>query len=374
MKNIDKRIAFCTLAFLLPLLAATTVAEQLAGRELVDARVYGSWWFVIAWAVSGAAALAYMLRVSFYRRRVLFLFHVALLLVLVGAGVTRVAAERGSVHLRQGAVAGAYFLEEGDARALPFTIKLLLFDIEYSPATGSPVDYHAYLQLDGQTCRAAMNAPVARDGYRLYIHDHDLDEMGVALLVNRDPWGGGVTRVAYILLGLAICALACRQRVMLYALLPLAVAWTCIARLDVETPVLRTPFLAVHVSLFVVAYLLLAVIFFIALVALARPGLRERLHRFSARLLLPAVLFMVAGIFTGAAWAGISWGRYWGWDAKETWALVTLLLYAFPLHSRVLPFFRSPSRYHLYCAIVFLAVLMTSIGVTFFLGGLHAYI
>ncbi|MDR0766807.1 MAG: cytochrome c biogenesis protein CcsA [Odoribacteraceae bacterium] len=376
-----KNIAFGTLVALLPALAAATIIEQ-AREDAARQWIYHAPWFIVAWATLGIAALAYTTRVALYRRPVTFAFHVALALVLAGALVTHLAAERGHVHLHQGQHAGT-FTGEDDGRALPlpFDVKLLLFDIEYNPATGLPADYHAFLQLDGHACRASMNAPVARDAYRLYLHDHDHDEMGVTLLVNRDPWGVAITRLAYILLGLSACLIAWqragkragRRRVLL-ALLPLAAAWTLVALLDVQTPVLRTPWLAAHVSLIACAYLGLLIIATLGLVALARPRLSRRLYRHSRHLLLASVLLLAAGIFTGAAWADLSWGRYWGWDAKETWALVTLLLYAIPLHRESLPLFRSPRAYHLYCTLALLAVLMTSIGVTFLLGGIHAYV
>lgn len=66
-------------------------------------------------------------------------------------------------------------------------------------------------------------------------------------------------------------------------------------------------------------------------------------------------------------------GALLGWDPKEVWALITLLVYAFPLHSRMLPFFRRPRVFYLYCVLAFGAVLFTYFGVNFLLGGMHAY-
>lgn len=80
---------------------------------------------------------------------------------------------------------------------------------------------------------------------------------------------------------------------------------------------------------------------------------------------------LALGILIGALWANISWGRYWAWDPKEVWALITLILYIYPLlhftnNSR-------PAKFHIYCVLAFLSVVITYFGVNFFLGGIHAY-
>ena len=80
--------------------------------------------------------------------------------------------------------------------------------------------------------------------------------------------------------------------------------------------------------------------------------------------------FSYIGIIIGAIWANISWGNYWSWDPKEVWALITLIIYAIPLHRGVL---QRPRAFHLYCLLAFLSVVVTYFGVNFILGGLHAY-
>jgi ABC-type transport system involved in cytochrome c biogenesis permease subunit len=89
--------------------------------------------------------------------------------------------------------------------------------------------------------------------------------------------------------------------------------------------------------------------------------------------LYPAILLLGAGIFLGAVWANISWGRYWGWDPKEVWALITFLIYSLPVHQRNLKFFSSSVAFHVFCLIAFLSVLITYFGVNYFLGGMHSY-
>ena len=89
--------------------------------------------------------------------------------------------------------------------------------------------------------------------------------------------------------------------------------------------------------------------------------------------LYPAVFLLTFGTFIGAVWANISWGNYWGWDPKETWALVTLLIYSFALHGNSIKAFRNPVSFHVFAILAFLSVLVTYFGVNFLLGGIHAY-
>lgn len=145
-------------------------------------------------------------------------------------------------------------------------------------------------------------------------------------------------------------------------------------------PVLSSPLLSLHVCIIMLAYSLLAFTMFNALTALVLLLRRKdyadhigQLTRFSQLMLYPAVFCLAAGIFIGAIWANQSWGRYWGWDPKETWALITLMVYAVPLHRESLPMFRKPMVYHLYLLLAFLSILMTYFGVNYFLGGMHSY-
>jgi len=99
----------------------------------------------------------------------------------------------------------------------------------------------------------------------------------------------------------------------------------------------------------------------------------ERITAFSQLLLYPAVFLLTIGIFLGAVWANVSWGNYWSWDPKESWALITLMVYAVPLHKASVGAFRKPRFYHTYMVCAFLAVLITYFGVNFLLGGMHSY-
>lgn len=151
-------------------------------------------------------------------------------------------------------------------------------------------------------------------------------------------------------------------------------------RITLLMPVLHSPLLSLHVVVIMLAYALLAFVMLNGVVALVlaagRRDNREqigRLQTVSRLLLYPAVFCLMIGIFVGAVWANVSWGRYWGWDPKEVWALVTLLVYAAPLHFRSLRWLQKPVVFHVYMVVAFLSVLFTYFGVNFLLGGMHGY-
>ena len=155
-------------------------------------------------------------------------------------------------------------------------------------------------------------------------------------------------------------------------------------------PVLNSPLLSIHVSIIMMSYALLALTFICGLTAFIIIGVNrvrdmnhtgpsntdiqtESLQVLSRIFLYPAVTTMGLGIFIGAIWANISWGTYWSWDPKETWALITFMIYAVVLHTQSLPLFRKPIPYHLYMVIAFLSIIMTYFGVNYILGGMHSY-
>ena len=143
---------------------------------------------------------------------------------------------------------------------------------------------------------------------------------------------------------------------------------------DVQ-PILRTPLLGIHVTTIIIAYALLACTAVNAVVALCTKDDKRRAQQavLGRLLLYPATMLLACGIFIGAVWANISWGRYWGWDPKEVWALVTLIVCSMGFHSHSLRFISKPVAFHIFCIVAFLAVLFTFFGVNWLLGGLHSY-
>lgn len=140
-------------------------------------------------------------------------------------------------------------------------------------------------------------------------------------------------------------------------------------------PVLQSPLLSVHVMVIMFAYSLFALMALTGVQGILVRHDAERvstLAAFSRMLLYPAVFLLAVGIFIGAVWANVSWGRYWGWDPKEVWALITMMVYAAPLHTTI-RWMHKPLHIHIYMLLAFLVVLMTYFGVNYFLPGLHSY-
>ena len=138
-------------------------------------------------------------------------------------------------------------------------------------------------------------------------------------------------------------------------------------------PVLSSPLLTLHVTVIMIAYALLFLVLLNGVVGVFSKVGGEKLQHLSLIMLYPAVALLTIGIFIGAVWANISWGNYWSWDPKEVWALITMFVYAAPLHGGFLPCFRNTRFFHFYCIIAFLSILITYFGVNFILGGIHAY-
>ena len=150
-------------------------------------------------------------------------------------------------------------------------------------------------------------------------------------------------------------------------------------------PVLKSYWLTIHVSLVAGSYgflMLGAIIGLINLILMIflRESNKTRIKRivqemsYISELTLIGGLFMVSvGTYLGGIWANESWGRYWGWDAKETWALVTILVYAFILHMRLIPKLTGLFAYNVATIFGLASVIMTYYGVNYYLSGLHSY-
>ena len=138
-------------------------------------------------------------------------------------------------------------------------------------------------------------------------------------------------------------------------------------------PVLNSPLLSIHVSIIMMSYALLSLTFICGIMGICMRSHGEELQALSRVFLYPALTCMGFGIFIGAIWANVSWGNYWSWDSKETWALITFMIYAVVVHTQSLPVFRKPLAYHIYITLAFLSIVMTYFGVNYFLTGMHSY-
>ena len=85
------------------------------------------------------------------------------------------------------------------------------------------------------------------------------------------------------------------------------------------------------------------------------------------------LVLLTIGNFLGGQWANESWGRYWGWDPKETWALISIMIYAFVIHARLVPGLRGRWTFNMMSIFAYASIMMTYFGVNFYLAGLHSY-
>ncbi len=150
-------------------------------------------------------------------------------------------------------------------------------------------------------------------------------------------------------------------------------------------PVLKSYWLSIHVSIIVASYGFFALGALLGLINLILFILRNRrnerritltikeLSNIAEATLTIGVIMLSIGTFLGGVWANESWGRYWGWDSKETWALVSILVYAFVLHMRMIPGFKDMYSFNLASVVAFSSILMTYFGVNYYLSGLHSY-
>ena len=398
--KILKFLSYGAVAAVIAMMMAGTVVEKLHGADAAALAVYHHPVFFALWALTAVAGMACLLRCGGGRRPVVLLMHVAFLLMLAGALITHLSGVSGSLHLREGETLSAFEADDGHAVELPFSIRLDSFDVEYYPDSRMPSDYVSVVAFDGEPVTISMNHIGKRGGYRFYQADYDEDGAGSILAVSHDPWGVGITYAGYLLL--LACMIAYffdpnsafraartalrgnrepnrRRKVWTWVLVAGSVTLLVLWLVKVFPkgrlmPVLRSPLLVVHVVPIIVSYTLFALTTLLGLVGLLLPAAKsERLRNVSLSVLYPAVFLLVFGTFLGGVWANISWGNYWSWDPKETWALVTLMIYSFPLHGDALPVFRKPRFFHVFCIVAFLAVLVTYYGVNLILGGIHSY-
>lgn len=150
-------------------------------------------------------------------------------------------------------------------------------------------------------------------------------------------------------------------------------------------PVLKSPWLMFHVAIIVAAYGFFGVSCLMGLtnmVLMIFAG-KKRASQLIIRIkelsiinemsLLVALALMTIGTFLGAVWANESWGRYWGWDPKETWALITMVVYAIVTHLHLIKRCNTLWLFNVASVIAFSSVLMTFFGVNYFLSGMHSY-
>lgn len=152
-------------------------------------------------------------------------------------------------------------------------------------------------------------------------------------------------------------------------------------------PVLQSYWLMSHVAIIMIGYVFFALCALTGLFNLVLMNLLSATNRVKLQFrireltllnemaMILGLFFMTAGTFLGAIWANVSWGRYWGWDPKETWALISIVVYALVLHIRFIPLLKGKTDwcFNLLSVVAILSVIMTWFGVNYYLSGLHSY-
>ncbi|MCQ2188335.1 MAG: cytochrome c biogenesis protein CcsA [Paludibacteraceae bacterium] len=158
-------------------------------------------------------------------------------------------------------------------------------------------------------------------------------------------------------------------------------------------PVLASPWMSIHVTLMMLSYTAYAIMAFnsVGYLVLQTKDLDDgvvehetsvvenrtehgtRLALLNRFLLYPATFMLAIGMFIGAVWANESWGSYWSWDPKETWALITMIIYAMAFHRESISWMKNDKAFQIYILVSFASIIMTYFGVNYLLGGMHSY-
>ena len=393
MKNsVSSKLPLILVIFLVIAIAVATVLENRYGTHYALQHVYGAWWFVCLWAMLALAGCWLMYKRKMWKQPSVMLLHLSFLVILLGALATYLTSHKGMVHLREGETCRTYWVKNEQGlytltEDMPFYLALKKFRILYDADGTTPADYVSHVLIatkEGkEETTISMNNIGRVKGFRIYQTSFDNDLGGSVFTISYDPWGTGITYAGYLLLAISMIwvsfskvqsskfkvqsseteknsrfsILNSQFSTALLAFCGIAMASYMVIAIcrSPLVPILRSPFLVVHVGTIMLSYILLVVSI-----------LRREVLR-------PAVFLLATGIFLGAVWANVSWGTYWSWDPKESWALITLLVYSVPLHSKSLPWFNNMRNYRIYSLLAFACLLMTYFGVNFLLGGMHSY-
>ena len=395
--SVPSKLPFILVFFLVIAIAVATVLENRFDTHYAMQHVYGAWWFIGLWALLALAGCWLIYKRKMWRQPSVFLLHLSFLVILIGALTTHITSHRGMVHLREGETSRSYWAKDNQGlytltEQMPFYLALKDFQVLYDADGITPSDYVSQVVIatkEGkEETSISMNNIGRVKGFRIYQTSFDDDLAGSVFTISYDPWGTAITYMGYILLAFSmiwvsisrsqkskgpspqpspkwegVYDLSARRMfnvqwgTILLTFCGIAMASYMVIAIcrSPLVPILRSPYLFVHVGTIMLSYILLVV-------SIVR-----------RQVLRPAVFLLATGIFLGAVWANVSWGTYWSWDPKESWALITLLVYSIPLHNKSLPWFNSIRNYRIYSLLAFACLLMTYFGVNFLLGGMHSY-
>lgn len=318
---------------------------------LLPADIYRSWWWMALWCLAVVYLLAEIIKSHMWRNPGLLGVHASLAVIALGGIVSALTTHHTDIFMPYGC-SERFFGEY----ALPQALRL-------DSITGLTAQFTA---ADGSALAIAPNRP-GHFGGDMLIYMQSVNG-GVWLKAVSDPCGGTIIRTGYAILALLMplcCIKGRRERrigVLSTGLFAISCAslgiWLAVA--GPQSPLLASPWLAVHVALLIAAYLLLLATWVLAVSGSGSQWLRP--------LLLGGTYLLTMGIASGSLWAEVSWGRLWSWDPKETWALVSLGVYLMPLHFSYTE--RGRRKYLILAPVV---LIVTFFGVNH-MQSLHAYL
>lgn len=300
------------------------------------------------------------------------ILYIGIFFILIGGIVTSFFAEEGFVEIKKGQTVEGIYVEDDVYKKLDFSIYLSDFNVEYYPEKKIIRGYKTVLAVNGKEGVIQVNKPLSHSGYKIYQYGYDEAMPDQTLLqVVKDP-GYPIVCLGYglLLLGIIVSypSLFKVGKVHLLAVIFLWLIFASLFFIRVRfpmVPALRSRWLVSHVSSVFIAYANFAFAFVLSIIGLFKKK-KEALLSLTHNSICLGFVFLTIGIIIGSVWAKSAWGHWWGWDPKETWALVTWIIYGIYFIRRGLPPF-------LFGIFGFLAVLFNYLGVTYLMKGLHSY-
>ena len=252
-----------------------------------------------------------------------------------------------------------------------------------------------FISLFNQTYRRSINVIIIFR-YLIYVGWglHTLGLIAIWIISNHAPWTNGYEAMIYTVWATMFAGIIFGRKSDLTLATTTLVSsmlllFAFVSFLDPTitnvVPVLNSYWLMIHVSIIVASYGFFVLGAFLGLLSLILTIIKTKktksilelkiseLTIINEKSLIIGVYMLTIGTFLGGVWANESWGRYWGWDPKEAWALVSVLVYAFILHMRFIPGLKSKMTFNIASVFAIYSILMTFFGVNHLLSGLHSY-
>ncbi len=240
---------------------------------------------------------------------------------------------------------------------------------------------------------------VTKIAYGINIVAFIIHTVGLGLrwyIAGHAPWSDGYESMIYIAWAISLSGLTFSKQA------PIAMSLTSILagvtlfvahlswmdpQITTLVPVLKSYWLNIHVSVITASYGFLGLcallgFFTLILFIMRKPGDKKTVEidrsiieatRINEMAMILGLSLLTVGNFLGGVWANESWGRYWGWDPKETWALVSILIFAAVVHFRFVPKLNNPFAFAVASTLAYASIIMTYFGVNFYLSGMHSY-